>query len=158
MRVLALETSTGRGSLALLEDTVVVCETTLAGDRRTAQTFAVAIDQALRQVAWEPLSIDLVAVTNGPGSFTGLRISVTVAKFFAYAARADLIALNTLDVLAEQLPPDVQAACALVDAQRQQLFAGVLSARRPTATGTAPIPAASSLVTNLPHALKPPPC
>ncbi len=125
MRVLALETSTSGGSLALLEDTFVAWEATLAGDRRTAQTFAVAIDHALRQIAWEPLSIDLVAVTNGPGSFTGLRISVTVAKFFAYAARADLIALNTLDVLVEQLAPDAQAACTLVDAQRQQLFAGL---------------------------------
>ena len=125
MRVLALETSTSGGTLALLEDSSVTTETTLAGDRRTAQTFAVAIDDVLRQVAWEPLSIDLVAVTNGPGSFTGLRISVTAAKFFAYAAHADLIALNTLDVLVEQLPPDVQTACAVVDAQRQQLFAGV---------------------------------
>ncbi|MHB8972815.1 MAG: tRNA (adenosine(37)-N6)-threonylcarbamoyltransferase complex dimerization subunit type 1 TsaB [Pirellulaceae bacterium] len=125
MRILALETSTSGGTLALLEDSFVAAETTLAGDRRTAQTFAVAIDDALRQVAWEPLSIDLVAVTNGPGSFTGLRISVTAAKFFAYAARADLIAFNTLDVLVEQLPPDVPAACAVVDAQRQQMFAGV---------------------------------
>ncbi|MHB8863998.1 MAG: tRNA (adenosine(37)-N6)-threonylcarbamoyltransferase complex dimerization subunit type 1 TsaB [Pirellulaceae bacterium] len=125
MRILALEMSTAGGSLALLEDTYVASEKTLGGDRRTAQTFAVAMDEALRQLDWEPSSVQLLALTNGPGSFTGLRISVTVAKFFAYAARADLIAINTLDVLVEQLPSDIERACALIDAQRDQLFAAV---------------------------------
>lgn len=85
MRVLALDTSTGCGSLALLEDTTVIYQSRFADSRRTAQTFSVALDDALRGVAWEPRSIGLVATTNGPGSFTGLRISVTAAKFFAYA-------------------------------------------------------------------------
>ena len=47
-------------------------ETQIADGQRTAQTFSVAIDDALRRMAWEPRSIGLVAVTNGPGSFTGL--------------------------------------------------------------------------------------
>ncbi len=60
--------------------------------------------------------------TNGPGSFTGLRIAVTAAKTFAYAIGAHLIALDTLRVLVEQLPDGVEHACALMDAQRRQLF------------------------------------
>lgn len=125
MRVLALDTSTGCGSLALLEDSVVVQQAEITDGRRTAQMFSVVIDEALRRADWEPRSIGLVAITNGPGSFTGLRISVTVAKFFAYATGADLIALNTLDVIVEQLPRQVLSACALIDAQRRQLFAGI---------------------------------
>jgi len=104
VRALALDTSTGCGSLALLHDATVIYESQLADDQRTARTFSVAIDGALRFVAWEPRTVGLVAVTNGPGSFTGLRISVTAARFFAYATHADLIALNTLDVIVEQLP------------------------------------------------------
>jgi tRNA threonylcarbamoyladenosine biosynthesis protein TsaB len=125
MRVLALDTSTGCGSLALLEDDAVIYQSRFAEGQRTAQTFSVALDDALRRVAWEPRSIGLVATTNGPGSFTGLRISVTVAKFFAYATRANLIALNTLDVIVEQLPREVTSACVLIDAQRRQLFVGI---------------------------------
>ncbi len=85
--------------------------------------FAVVIDAALRRAAWEPRSIGLVALTHGPGSFTGLRICVTAGKFFAYATGADLIALNTLDVIVAQLPHSVASACAVMDAQRRQLFA-----------------------------------
>lgn len=125
MRVLALETSTHAGSLALVDDTAVWYHQPLDAGRRMAQTFSVAIADALRAADWEPATIGLMALTNGPGAFTGLRIAVTVAKFFGYATGAQVIALNTLDVIVEQLPPGVHSACAVMDAQRQQLFAGV---------------------------------
>jgi tRNA threonylcarbamoyladenosine biosynthesis protein TsaB len=121
--MLALDTSVGCGSLALLEDAVVMGRAQLAEGRGMAQTFSVAIDAALRRAAWEPASIGLVALTNGPGSFTGLRIGVTAAKFFAYATGAQLVALNTLEVIVEQLPREATVACAVMDAQRRQLFA-----------------------------------
>ncbi len=123
MHVLALDTSVGCGSLALLEDTVVRHQSQFAADRRMTQTFSVAIADALRAAGWEPHSVRLVATTNGPGSFTGLRIGVTAARFFAYVTGAKLVALNTLDVIVEQLPRPVRSACAVMDAQRRQLFA-----------------------------------
>ncbi|NLX56062.1 MAG: tRNA (adenosine(37)-N6)-threonylcarbamoyltransferase complex dimerization subunit type 1 TsaB [Planctomycetaceae bacterium] len=135
MRILALDMSTGNGSVALLDcDTpnsdapnndTVVYQTPINGGGRSAQMFAVTIDDALRRAAWEPRSIGLVALTQGPGSFTGLRTCVTIGKVFAYATGADLVAINTLDVIVEQLPYSVVSACAVMDAQRRQLFAAV---------------------------------
>lgn len=122
MRILALETSTLQGSVALLEQSHVVSQTTLPADRRTTQSLAPAMDQLLRHADWSPGSVQMVALTNGPGSFTGLRIAVTTAKTFAFATHARIVAVDTLRVLAAQLPDDVQHACAMMDAQRRQLF------------------------------------
>jgi tRNA threonylcarbamoyladenosine biosynthesis protein TsaB len=74
-------------------------------------------------------AIDLVATTSGPGSFTGLRVGVTTAKTFAYAAGAELIGLSTLEVLAAQVPAEMLAGGAaeihaVLDAQRKELFLG----------------------------------
>lgn len=123
MRILAIETSTKESSVALLEEHAVVYESALRADQRTAQSLAPALDTAFQEVGWSPGSVELVAVTHGPGSFTGLRIAVTTAKTFAYATGADLVALNTLRALVEQLPPHVTDACAVMNAQRKQVFA-----------------------------------
>ncbi len=125
MRILALETSTAHGSVALLENNVLVHETILAAERRTAQALAPAMAGLFQQADWAPRSIELVALTSGPGSFTGLRIAVTTAKTFAYATGARLVALDTLRVLVEQLRDDVSQACAVMDAQRRQLLAAL---------------------------------
>lgn len=123
MRTLSLETSTTDGSVALLDEQNVVWEAQLPRAQRTTQTFAATIQAGLIATAWAPADIELVAVTSGPGSFTGLRISVTAAKFYAYATGAALVAVNTLDVLVEQLSADDTSACAVMDAQRGQFFA-----------------------------------
>ncbi len=123
MLTLALETSTSLGSLALLDDNNIVWEAWLPRAQRTTESFAATLETGLAAVAWAPTDIQLVAVTCGPGSFTGLRIGVTAAKFYAYATGAALVAVNTLDVLVDQLPDDVTLACALMDAQRGQFFA-----------------------------------
>jgi tRNA threonylcarbamoyladenosine biosynthesis protein TsaB len=79
--------------------------------------------EILARAGWDPATVQLVAVARGPGSFTGLRIAVTAGKIFAYAVGARLVAINTLHVLMAQLPEDVEQACAVMDAQRRQLFA-----------------------------------
>ncbi|MBM4094797.1 MAG: tRNA (adenosine(37)-N6)-threonylcarbamoyltransferase complex dimerization subunit type 1 TsaB, partial [Planctomycetes bacterium] len=133
VRILALDTSTASGSVALLEGDSLVDQVALAVDVGALQSFAPAIDDLLRRAAWSPTDVQLVATTNGPGSFTGLRIGVTAAKTLAYAVGAELIALNTLDVLTHQLPEDVAAACAVMYAQRGELFAATY-ARLPDRT------------------------
>jgi tRNA threonylcarbamoyladenosine biosynthesis protein TsaB len=67
--------------------------------------------------------VQLVAVTSGPGSFTGLRVGITTAKTFAYAVGAEVLGVNTLEVLAHQAPPEATAVKAVLDAQRQDLYA-----------------------------------
>jgi len=124
MRILALETSSLTGSVAVLEDDRVQGQTQLDPQQRTAQSFAPAIVRQLAEVGWRPQDLQLIAVTRGPGSFTGLRIGVTIAKTLAYAVGAQVIGLNTLQVIAAQTPVGIADVWAVLNAQRQQLFAG----------------------------------
>jgi tRNA threonylcarbamoyladenosine biosynthesis protein TsaB len=77
----------------------------------------------LAAVGWTPADVELVAVTVGPGSFTGLRIGVTAAKSFAYAVGAEVIGTGTLEVLAAQAPDAARPLWTILDAQREELFA-----------------------------------
>ncbi len=124
MRILALETSSLTGSVAVLDDDRVQGQTQLDPQQRTAQSFAPAIVRQLAKVGWRAQDLQLIAVTLGPGSFTGLRIGVTVAKTLAYAVGAQVVGLNTLQVIAAQTPAGFADVWAVLNAQRQQLFAG----------------------------------
>ncbi len=123
MKVLALETSGLSGEVALLEGDKVIFESPLNPDQRTAKFLAAHIANSLEKVNWKPSDIGLVAVTHGPGSFTGLRVGVTTAKVFAYSTGAKLVAVNSLQVAAAQVQvgnPTVVAAA--IDAHRQEVF------------------------------------
>ena len=92
MKVLSLETSCRRASLAThvadggrLER---IGESALPAHLRTARSLAPATQRLLAESGWQPADVTLVAVSIGPGSFTGLRIGVTSAKTFAYATEA----------------------------------------------------------------------
>jgi tRNA threonylcarbamoyladenosine biosynthesis protein TsaB len=126
MRILALETSGYSGDVALLEEDRVVAEFPLPEEKRTAQMLAPGIAEALATAGWQPRDVNLVAVTIGPGSFTGLRVGVTTAKTYAYAAGCEVLGIDTLEVLAAQVTQGVEETAtlwAVLDAQRQQLFA-----------------------------------
>jgi tRNA threonylcarbamoyladenosine biosynthesis protein TsaB len=124
MKILALETSGFSGEIALLEEDAVVATVTLDDRQRTAQALAPGMAAALAEAGWRPSDIALVAVTIGPGSFTGLRVGVTTAKTFAYAAGCEVLGVNTLAAIAAQVSIGEQRALATVlDAQRGDLFA-----------------------------------
>jgi len=92
-------------------------------EQRTAQSFAPTLVEQLESVDWSPQDIQLIVVTKGPGSFTGLRIGITAAKTLAYAVNAEVIGVNTLKVIASRAPAEHQDIWAVMDAQRGQLFA-----------------------------------
>ena len=125
MRVVALETSAYSGSVAILDGDRLLDQRTLAPDERTAKALAPALDDLLRANGWRPDEVELVAVTQGPGSFTGLRVGVTTAKAFAYATGAQAFGVDTLEVIAQQAPAAAQLIVPLVDAQRKQFFAAL---------------------------------
>ncbi len=120
-RLLALETSGLYGSLALAEDGQVVADRTLSPPQRTAQSLAPAIEQLVAEVGWSIRDLSVVAVTVGPGSFTGLRVGVVTAKTLAYALGAQVVGVNTLEVIAARISNQPQLVTVL-DAQRQELF------------------------------------
>jgi tRNA threonylcarbamoyladenosine biosynthesis protein TsaB len=111
----------------------------LPASERTAKSLAPGLREMLRQVDWPAESIELLAVTIGPGSFTGLRIGVTTAKALAYAVGAQIIGVDTLEVLAAMAPASAGRLWTIMDAQRQELFAasfdvGEAAARRTSDT------------------------
>lgn len=127
MRILAIESSGREASMAVLEakqdSPETMGEVALGGRQRTAQALAPAMKKLIDGVNWPADSIELVAVTIGPGSFTGLRIGVTAAKTFAYAIGASVIGVNSLTVLARQVTGWHGELWVIMDAQRQELFA-----------------------------------
>lgn len=132
MKILALETSGMSGSVATLDTSSGAGPQALRlpPEQRSARGLAPTVREALRQSGWKPTDVNVVAVTVGPGSFTGLRIGITTAKMLAYAWKADVIAVDTLDVLARQAELDDALASAstlhtILDAHRQELFHAV---------------------------------
>ena len=129
MRILALETSGRQGSAAAFAEGRVLVEHEVPPDERTARALAPTIRRVLAEAGWSPGDVERVAVTNGPGSFTGLRIGVTTAKAFAYGSGAAVQGVGTLECLAAQMPvEDDVRLWTVMDAQRQQLFAAEFAA------------------------------
>jgi len=126
LRVLALETSERRGTLAALvaqgDSIKIVSRKLLPSHQRSAQSLLPTIRELLEECAWQPSEVNLIGTTTGPGSFTGLRIGVTVAKTLAYATGAQLVGVHTLSALAEAVQPAPQRLWTILDAQRKELF------------------------------------
>ena len=123
---LALETSDRRGGVALARGDRVVETVTLDAERRHAANLVPAARRVCASAGAAPDEIGLVSVSIGPGSFTGLRIGVTVARMLALATGARLVPVPTLEVIAQNAleaadPPDRVAV--LLDAGRGDAFA-----------------------------------
>lgn len=125
MWILGVETSGAKGEIALLRDDEVLVEQPLAqAGRRHAQTLISEVDQVLRRFGLKPRECDAVAVSHGPGSFTGLRVGIVFAKTFAYATGCRLTAVETFAAIAANSPDDVSEVWVIEDAQRGDLFVG----------------------------------
>jgi tRNA threonylcarbamoyladenosine biosynthesis protein TsaB len=122
MHILAIDTSRTPGSVALLEDKQLIQELALPSQGRTTQHLFPVLQSLLAEVGWQPREVDLLAVTLGPGSFTGLRIGITLAKIWTYATSCQLVALGTLDVLAAQAESDMPQLDVVLHAERGQFF------------------------------------
>jgi tRNA threonylcarbamoyladenosine biosynthesis protein TsaB len=100
MNLLALETTERIGGIALMQGGEVRAAESLPPHQRSAQSLAPAVGQLLTQCSCPPDQLDVIAVTIGPGSFTGLRVGVATAKALAYATGADVLGVDTLEVIA----------------------------------------------------------
>ena len=124
MKILSLETTETVGGVAACDGDNLLLELKLDTDMRSARSLAPGLKRLLEEVGWRPPDVELVGVTMGPGSFTGLRIGVITAKTFAHAVGAEILGIDTLEVVAAGLPPDIASVSVAVDAQRGQVVAG----------------------------------
>ena len=121
VRILAFETTELIGSLTAMLDGNLLCELELDPGKRSAQSLAPGMKRILAQAGWRPGDVNLVATSIGPGSFTGLRVGVTAAKTFAYSVGAEVLGVDTLEVIAQGLPAEVAVVSVAIEAQRGQV-------------------------------------
>jgi tRNA threonylcarbamoyladenosine biosynthesis protein TsaB len=122
LRALAIETSGRLGSIAVVDDAQVVAEETFPHGLKHAADILPTIDSLVRARGWMPRDVEHLYVSTGPGSFTGLRIAITLAKTMALVTGVKLVAVPTMQVLAANAPPDAQHLIIVLDAKRDQIF------------------------------------
>ncbi|HET6248817.1 MAG TPA: tRNA (adenosine(37)-N6)-threonylcarbamoyltransferase complex dimerization subunit type 1 TsaB [Tepidisphaeraceae bacterium] len=125
-RALAIETSGRLGSVAICEDGQVIAEDVFAHGLKHAAEMVPRIDALVRAAGWKPADIREIYVSAGPGSFTGLRIGITLAKTLAFATGAKIAAVSSVEVLAYNAPPEARDVLIVLDAKREQIFTAQL--------------------------------
>lgn len=127
MRLLAIETATPAQSVALFEEDGLLAEISYEATAHRGGLLLPTVDRVLKKAGLAAKDLDAVAVSVGPGSFTGLRVGLATAKGLALGTGATLVGVPTLEVLAEGYPvPDV-TICALLDAYRGEVFMAVFT-------------------------------
>ena len=125
MRILAVDTSAAQATAACLEDGAVVSEAAADSARRHAETVLPMIDSALQKAGWELGDADAFAVDIGPGSFTGVRIGVSVVNAFAYALGKPVLGISSLRALAEKHSGREEPVLSVLDAGNGNAYAAV---------------------------------
>lgn len=129
MRILGVDTATWRASVGLVIDGTVVTEQSLSTTGNHAASLLPLIDEVLGRAACPVAVLDAIAVSSGPGSFTGLRIALSVAKGVAYATGARLVAVPTLEALARTVTDYEGVICPVLDARKGELYAAAFESR-----------------------------
>lgn len=125
MRILAIETSTLTGSIALTDGERLLAETTLSVSVQHSERLMPAIEQILKDAEMEASAIDLYAVAEGPGSFTGLRIGIAAAQGMAMAHGKPLRGVSTLQGLAMNAAFFPGLVVPVLNAFRGEIYFGV---------------------------------
>jgi tRNA threonylcarbamoyladenosine biosynthesis protein TsaB len=121
-RLLLIETSGRAGFVAVARGAELRGVRRLDEARRHARDLAPAAAELLAAQGWRPRDVQAVAISRGPGSYTGLRVGIMAAKTFAYATGCALVALDTFAVIAAQAPDDVARLDVLADAQQDKVY------------------------------------
>lgn len=122
MRILAIETATLTGGAALLDGDRVVAEVTLSVALQHSERLLASVDRLLGDCEWTVAALDGIAVSIGPGSFTGLRVGLATAKGLALASGLPIVPVPTLDALAAGLPFADAPVCPLLDARKGEVY------------------------------------
>ncbi len=138
--ILSIETATPVCSVALHQKGMVKGSSHLFIKQEASSKLAVMIDELLERCQVQRNELNAIAVSAGPGSYTGLRIGVATAKGMCYALSLPLISVNTLDILAEQVAkyvPDDALLCPMLDARRMEVYCMLATVNRQVVLPTA---------------------
>lgn len=138
MNVLAINTSSYRLGVTLLQNgRVIGIHETYVKKNQSTRAMS-AIERLLADVEIEPAALDKIVVATGPGSFTGIRIGVTIAKTMAWALDIPIVGVSTLHALAFQSPQTTDLIVPFFDARRARVYTGAYHAREEQMTSFIP--------------------
>ncbi len=123
--ILCLETATDICSVALTKDGHVLHHETLEQGQRHSAQLTLLIDRCLSKVSLNRNDLSAVAISNGPGSYTGLRVGASTAKAIAYALEIPMIAISTLESLADAYIEEQRTVVSSIDARRMEAYIGI---------------------------------
>lgn len=126
MLILSIDTSCATAGVSLTKDGIVISEISVKDKNTHSVKLMPAIEMLFKNVVMSVSDIDAVAVVNGPGSYTGLRIGVSAAKAIAYSADVPVIGVNTLDYLAKSaFTIGDEYVCSVIDARNTHVYYGL---------------------------------
>ena len=125
MRILGIESSSLVASVAVVTDDILTAEYTVNFKKTHSQTLLPMIDEMMKLLEIGPETVDAIAVSGGPGSFTGLRIGSATAKGLGLALGKPLIHVPTVDAMAYNLYSSSALICPIMDARRNQVYTGL---------------------------------
>ena len=125
MKILAIDTSTMLGGIAIMDDLTLIAETRLNVKSTHSERLMTEIEHCLKQSSLKISDIDVFAVAIGPGSFTGLRIGLSAVKGLSYATGKPIVSVPTLDALALNFPYSRYPVCTMLDARKKEVYAAL---------------------------------
>ena len=125
MKILAIDSSGMVASAAVVEDDKVLAEFNINNKKNHSTTLLPMIDALKNFLQLDLETLDAIAVSRGPGSFTGLRIGSATAKGIALSLEKPIVEISTIEAMAYQLFGVKSFICPLMDARRNQVYTGV---------------------------------
>ena len=125
MKILAIDSSGQVASVAIVTDEAVLAEYSVNYKKTHSQTLLPMVEEVMKMTGTEGKELDAVAVTNGPGSYTGLRIGSSTVKGLAMVWDKPIIPVPTVDTLAANYADYDGLICPLMDARRGQVYTGL---------------------------------
>ncbi|MFQ5672508.1 MAG: tRNA (adenosine(37)-N6)-threonylcarbamoyltransferase complex dimerization subunit type 1 TsaB [Nitrospinales bacterium] len=122
MRILSIDSSSPSGSIALLENHRITAQTTLKKTSTFSNSLLSLIDEVLVEARRELSAVEGFCLTTGPGSFTGLRVGVSLVKGFVLSTQKPFVGVNTLEALAALVEPAGYRICPLLDARKKEVY------------------------------------
>lgn len=127
-RVIAIETSSRSGSVAVAQRGALLASRMLPPEQRNTVGLLPAIQEMFGELGWSPDDLQAVYYSHGPGSFTGLRVAATTARMLQWSCGCSVAAVPTLEVIARNVLRSAGAPAriaAILDARRGNIFAGL---------------------------------
>lgn len=145
MKILAIDSSAGAASVAVTEDKKILSECYINKGLTHSQTLIPMVDFALKNAGMKTQDIDVFAITNGPGSFTGVRIGIAAIKGLAMGANKPCFGVSTLEAMANSLRLwDDFTICCVMDARCSQFYTATFYCENGSLTRFTPDRAISS--------------